>query len=151
MSAEKASTDVSIVRLFRKLLLMVSGSQLIPSTKRYKLLKWAGVNIQGPCFIGAGVLFDSIRPDLITIGEGCVITARTIILSHYLKDDAMFYGAVNIGKRVFVGVNSVILGPRNIGDGAIVGAMSVVTKDIASKQVWAGNPAKYIKDREIDL
>ena len=34
-----------------------------------------------------------------------------------------------------------------IGKGAIVGAGSVVTKDIPPYQVWAGNPAKYIKDR----
>lgn len=34
-----------------------------------------------------------------------------------------------------------------IGKGAIIGAGSVVTKDIPPYQVWAGNPARYIKDR----
>lgn len=97
------------------------------------------------------MIFDTIRPDLITIGEGCVITAGTIILSHFLKDDGMFYGTVNIGKRVFVGVNTVIANSVTIGDGALIGAGSIVTKDIPANEVWAGNPARFIKKRNIDV
>ncbi|WP_288607103.1 hypothetical protein [Prevotellamassilia timonensis] len=36
-----------------------------------------------------------------------------------------------------------------IGDGAIIGAGAVVTKDVPANQVWAGNPAKFIKTRKI--
>ncbi len=151
MNGEKASSNVSLMRLFRKFILMASSSQLVPSTVRYRMLKLAGVKIEGPCFIGSGVIIDTIRPDLITIGEGSVITARTTILSHYIKDNEMLYGEIKIGKHVFVGVNSVILAPRTIGDSAVVGAMSVVTKDIPSNQVWAGNPARCLKDRKKDL
>lgn len=123
----------------------------------YQVLKdiffcvWGGVNIQDPCFIGAQVSFDTIHPDLITIGEGCVITAGTVILSHFVKDDAMYYGSVNIGKRVFIGVNTVIANSVTIGDGALIGAGSIVTKDIPEKEVWAGNPAHFIKKRDIKL
>ena len=42
---------------------------------------------------------------------------------------------------------TVVLAGVTIGDGAIVGAGSVVTGDIPSGQIWAGNPARYIKDR----
>lgn len=47
-----------------------------------------------------------------------------------------------------VSVNVIICNSVTIGKGAIVGAGSIVTKDIPPYQVWAGNPARYIKDRE---
>ena len=54
---------------------------------------------------------------------------------------------MHIENDVFIGVNVCICSPVTIGEGAIVGAGSVVTKDIPPYQVWAGNPARYIKDR----
>lgn len=54
---------------------------------------------------------------------------------------------LEIGKDVFIGVCSIIIGVSKIGDGAIIGAGSVITKDIQPYEVWAGNPAKKIKER----
>lgn len=52
---------------------------------------------------------------------------------------------VNIGKRVFIGGHSIILKGVTIGDEAVIGAGSVVTKDVPAGEIWAGNPAKFIK------
>lgn len=52
---------------------------------------------------------------------------------------------VVIGKNVWIGADSTILPGVTIGDGAIVGAGSVVTKDIPKNTIAAGNPAKIIK------
>ena len=52
-----------------------------------------------------------------------------------------------IEDDVFIGVNTIICNSVRIGKGAIVGAGSVVTKDIPPYQVWAGNPARFIKER----
>lgn len=52
---------------------------------------------------------------------------------------------VIIGKRVFVGGHCVILKGVNIGDEAVIGAGSVVTKDVPAGEIWAGNPARFIK------
>lgn len=52
---------------------------------------------------------------------------------------------VNIGKRVFIGGHSIILKGVTIGDEAVIGAGSVVTKDVPAAEIWAGNPAKFIK------
>ena len=54
-------------------------------------------------------------------------------------------GTVNIGNNVWLGDNVVVLPGVNIGDGAIVGASSVVSKDIPSYTVACGNPAKVLK------
>lgn len=52
---------------------------------------------------------------------------------------------VIIGRRVFIGGHTIILKGVTIGDEAVIGAGSVVTRSIPSKEVWAGNPAKFIK------
>ena len=53
---------------------------------------------------------------------------------------------IDIGNNVFIGANSIILKGVVIGDRAVIGAGSVVTKNIPSDQIWAGNPAKFIKN-----
>lgn len=118
---------------------------------RYKLVKLGGVNIKGKCFIYRNVYFDSVAPELITIEKGVTITQGTTILTHYLdpSQPGRHYrrGEVHIEEDAFVGCNVTICNSVTIGKGSIVGAGSVVTKDIPPYQCWAGNPAHYIKDR----
>lgn len=52
---------------------------------------------------------------------------------------------VHIGKYVFIGGHCIILKGVTIGEGAVIGAGSVVSKDIPSEEIWAGNPAKFIR------
>lgn len=52
---------------------------------------------------------------------------------------------VKIGNNVFIGAHSTILKGVKIGENSIVGACSVVTKNIPENQIWAGNPAKFIR------
>jgi acetyltransferase-like isoleucine patch superfamily enzyme len=52
---------------------------------------------------------------------------------------------IHIGKRVFIGGHSIILKGIFIGDEAVIGAGSVVTKNVPAGEIWAGNPAKFIK------
>lgn len=52
---------------------------------------------------------------------------------------------VEIKDGAFVGAHSIVLKGVTIGEGAVVGAGSVVTKSIPDGEIWAGNPAKYIR------
>lgn len=136
----------NVSRIWNKLCITVAQFPLTTPRIRYNLLKW-GVKFSGRCFIGSNVRFDGIYPDLIEIGEGCVITSGTRILSHfYNTTDRRFYaGKVIIGKSVFIGLNSLIVNSVNIGDGAVIGAGSIVNKDIPANEIWAGNPVRFIK------
>lgn len=50
-----------------------------------------------------------------------------------------------IGNDVFIGANSIILKGVSIGDRVIIGAGSVVSKNIPMDEIWAGNPARFIR------
>lgn len=54
---------------------------------------------------------------------------------------------ITIGADVWIGANAVVLSGITIGHGAVVGAGSIVTHDIPPYEIWAGNPARKIKDR----
>lgn len=56
-------------------------------------------------------------------------------------------GDINIGNDVWIGLNSIIMSGVTIGDGAIIGSYSVVTKDVDAYSITAGNPAKHKKYR----
>jgi acetyltransferase-like isoleucine patch superfamily enzyme len=52
---------------------------------------------------------------------------------------------IMIKKYSFIGAGTFILKGVTIGEGSVIGAGSVVTKDIPDYEIWAGNPAKFIK------
>ena len=60
-------------------------------------------------------------------------------------------GDVNIGKRVWIGYRAIILPGINLGDGAVVGAGSVVTKSVEAYTIVGGSPARKIAERNHDL
>jgi virginiamycin A acetyltransferase len=58
-----------------------------------------------------------------------------------------FKGSIEIGNDVWIGYKAVIMAGVKIGDGAIIGAYSVVTKDVEPYAIVGGNPAREIKKR----
>lgn len=90
--------------------------------------------------------------DNVLIGSNCMIADTDF---HPLDADirrenpndlsATKSAPIKIENDVFIGARSIILKGVTIGEGAVVGAGSVVTKDIPAGEIWAGNPAKFIK------
>lgn len=135
-------------RTIRALLLRMSMSNYLSMKGRRFLVRLGGVKC-GSTFIGQQVIFDSLHPEYIEIGDGGDITMRCIILTHYIKpkgnSHTYEFGKVKIGNNVFIGANTIITKPITIGDNVIVGAGSIVTHDIPSNEIWAGVPARFIK------
>lgn len=89
----------------------------------------------------------------IEIGDGCLIGHNVTIatLNHDFnpqKRANITPKPVKLGKNVWIGSDSTILPGVIVGDGAIVGAGSVVTKNVLPNTIVAGNPAKFIKKIE---
>ncbi len=102
------------------------------------------MNIGEHCRISWKAHLDkSINPRGIYIGEGTRVLNGAMILTHDACRDLI--ADTVIGKHCVIGVRSIILPGVKVGDSVIVGAGSVVTKDVPENTVVAGNPAKVIK------
>lgn len=91
----------------------------------------------------------SILDDTIIGGFSYIITANHRFTSKVIpiRDQGYVGAPVTIGRGVWLGCHVVVLPGVAIGDGAIVGAGSVVTKNVPSGEIWAGAPARFIKHR----
>lgn len=92
----------------------------------------------------------------ITIGDDVMIGPKTVIWGRNhgilkgspMKEQPHDKSSIIIGNDVWIGANTTILKGVNIGNGAVVGAGSVVTKDIPEYAIVVGNPAKILKYRK---
>jgi putative colanic acid biosynthesis acetyltransferase WcaB len=78
------------------------------------------------------------------IGGNCTLRNSTTIGNKKLQDGS-YSAAPKIGDNVDVGANVVIIGSIRVGNNAVIGAGSVVVKDVPDGAVVAGNPAKVIR------
>lgn len=134
--------------LFTKILLhLVMNNPLCTSKVRRIVLIICGTKIGKHTFIGQNVYFDSLAIQNITVGEHSYITQNVSILTHFYGTDRHFYfGNVTIGNNTFIGMNTLISKPVNIGNNCIVVAGAVITKDIPDNVLAGGIPCKIIKE-----
>jgi acetyltransferase-like isoleucine patch superfamily enzyme len=123
---------------------------------RAQLHRWRGVKVGKNVFIGIEVMFDSVYPERIHIGNGCIITNNVQLLAHNrdlsdygpgktIKDLGYIIEDVVIEDDVVIGIGSTILPGVTIGKGAVIAAGSIVNKDIPPYSMAVGMPAKVIK------
>ena len=108
-----------------------------------------GVRIGQDVEIGYLVMLDNLYPEKVTIKSGATVTYGCTVLAHdaskrYARDGRETVNKTVIGEKAFIGVNSTILPGVHIGDKAIVGAGSVVSRSVAPGSTVAGVPAKEI-------
>lgn len=104
--------------------------------------------------INAGCLFDG-RVHPITIGDDVSIGPEAAILTLGHDPQSPNFadrgGAVVIGTRAWIAYRAVVLPGVTIGEGAVVAAGAVVTRNVAPYTIVAGSPAKKVGDRNRDL
>ncbi len=140
----------------------------IPRTKRAVFENIRNSNIRYPVLIHPSAIVGSSR--FITIGDGCIICAGTIITTNIsigkhvilnlactvghetsIGDFSSFMptcnisGEVKIGKGTFWGTGAKVINQKNVGDNVVVGAGAVVVTDLPDDVTAVGVPAKVIK------
>ena len=93
-------------------------------------------------------------PELITFHNNVTVTSNVTFVTHDVFNDGLnrlgkgyfeyFQNEIEVMDNVFIGCNTTILPGVKIGPNAVIGAGSIVTKDVPPNTVVAGNPAKVI-------
>lgn len=116
---------------------------------RVFILRIKKYDISYSTIIEGTVVLDKLFPEGVHIGKNTLVAGGVVILSHdhckRVGNNQPYLTHTYIGENCFIAVNAIILPGVKIGDEVIVGAGSVVTKDIPSNTVVAGNPAKIIR------
>jgi acetyltransferase-like isoleucine patch superfamily enzyme len=110
------------------------------------------VEIQGGAVIGKRCRIQShaFICDLVTIGDDSVVSHGTMFINDLFsaggpaKKDRSLWRSTKVGEHVSIGTNSTIL-PVTICDWVVIGAGSVVTRDITESGIYAGNPARLLR------
>ena len=134
----------------------------------YLSFKRIGRNVSIARFTSFGGLDKLEIGDNVSINQGCNLYADYGILigkntklspnvhlysANYIYKKGEIIGSmgttgskITIGENVWIGAGSVILPGVSVGDNSIIGALSLVSKNIPSGELWAGNPVKFIKN-----
>jgi len=109
---------------------------------RPRLQRLRGVAVGKNVWIGQFVYIDELHPTEVTIGENSTIGLRTSIIAHFYSGPRrpISNGKVVIEKDVFIGPHCVILPNVTIGEGAVIRAGTVVSRNVPAHTFW-GPPA----------
>lgn len=161
--------QVSVMKVLAKFLLTLRNAFLLkyvmnwvilspiaPRKLRSGIWRIVGCKVGKDVFIGTNVSFDTGHAELIELEEHAHIAGHSILLCHQrnlsdycVGDDyaKLPYktGKIILKKGCLVGTHTLIMPGVTVGEGAIVGAYSLVTKDIPAWTIAVGRPAKVVK------
>ena len=150
---------LKVFKLIMRCVLLVLDSRVpfYMDLYRYYLIILGVKTIGRPLYICADLKLDGTSHEAIKFENNIVISSGVQILTHdyscnkalqsigIQQDFEVFkLGPVVIGENAFIGMRTLILPGVNVGKNSIVGAGSVVTKDVPANTVVAGNPAREI-------
>ncbi|MDB5085680.1 MAG: acetyltransferase [Bacilli bacterium] len=141
---------VSFWKVFRNTAVILVARYLPFIQLKLLLYRLLGMRIGNFTSFAFEVTPDLLFPELIQIGEDCVIGYHTTLLCHEYLVREYRIGKIEIGNQVMIGSSSIVLPGISIGDRAIISAGSLVNRDIPADCFAGGNPIQIlsVKPRE---
>lgn len=146
---EKISISIIFKYIIRRI------AYLLPPCKIKNIIySYTGINIGKNVFIGDGVRFiDGFNKNQIRLKDYSVLSPGCILISHastgnpnYDNDyNLVKSGKITIGEFSWIGSGAIIMPNVTIGSKSILGANSMLNKNIDQNEIWGGIPAKFIK------
>ena len=151
----------AIVETWNSILLKYCMFSAILAPLNYRIIRpvlwrWMGARVGKNCYIGYEVYIDLNNAKLITVEDNVHIDERCFLLCHKRDLSNYYYGEdysklgykegpIHICTGASVGSGSMILPGVTVGEGAIIGAGSLVTKDVPPWTIVVGRPAKVLR------
>lgn len=113
-----------------------------------------GLILCGSGYIGNFSTIQSMSPHKVVLGQNVSISHNvrfytTSVTTHSFTDydgsESLGGGSILIGNNVWIGANVVVIGPVSVCDGVVIGANSVLSRDIFESGVYAGSPLRKIR------
>jgi acetyltransferase-like isoleucine patch superfamily enzyme len=120
---------------------------------RPRLQRWRGVDVGRNVWIGLHVYIDDVHPGALSVGDNTTVGIGTTILTHsyWGPRQAHSNGKVVIERDVFIGPHCVILPNVRIGEGAVIKAGTVVTRNVPPRTFWGSPPAEALGQVTVSL
>lgn len=136
--------------ILSRLAMMLPGG----STVRPCLQRWRGVKMGRGVWLSQQVYLDELYPEAITIGEDCAIAYRCSIFSHFHRGTRKESGGarpVVIENGVFIGPHCVVLPGVRIGEGSVIKAGSVITRNVPPHVFWGADSGRPLAEVTVPL
>ena len=136
-------------RLLHKIAFVAPGG----GSLRPWLHRLRGVELGPNVWIGQFVYLDELHPSDLSIGENTTIGMRTSIFTHFYWGPRRptSNGKIVVGKDVFIGPHCVLLPNVRIGDGAVIRAGTVVSRNVPAHTFWGPPPAEALGTAAVPL
>jgi len=126
--------------------ILIYSARYMPSLRvKNFLYRLTGMKVGKDVAVGLGAVFDIFFPELIEIGDNCIIGYGVTVLAHEFLIKEWRTGKVKIGRNVLIGANSTVLAGVSMGDNSTVSACSLVNDSIPANSFYGGVPARKVK------
>lgn len=103
-----------------------------------------GCQLAPTVLLSRSTIIDKTNPGGVIISDYTYLSGGVVVLAHDMCRS--LNATTNIGAKCFIGANAIIMPGITIGNEVIVGSGAIVTKDVPSNCIVAGNPARIIRE-----